>query len=285
MLALLCAGCPHLLAQPAVEAEFEKEILPILEDNCYQCHGEGENKGKVTFDTFGSTDDLMKQTDLWVHALKNIRSGMMPPAKKERIPPEDFAKLEGWIKRRALKLDPAHPDPGRVTLRRLNRVEYRNTIRDLMGIDFRADEEFPADDTGYGFDTIGDVLSTSSLLLEKYMQAAETIVAQAVPLVGRVAPERKIEAHHFDGQGAREGSYDELNISLYDPADLTAMVEVPHAGTYRVVLNSPVLRLRSRSRGGRMVCRWKARAPKGTQVGERHQAGLFHRSEMGGRQA
>lgn len=164
-------------------AQFEREILPILEDHCYQCHGDGEEKGKVCFDAFGSTAELMKQPELWVHTLKNIRSGTMPPAKKDRIPPADFAKLEQWIKRGALQLDPQHPDPGRVTLRRLNRTEYRNTIRDLMGTDFRTDEEFPADDTGYGFDNIGDVLSTSSLLLEKYMLAAEVIVTRSVPMM------------------------------------------------------------------------------------------------------
>ena len=166
-------------AEPDYVAQFEKEILPILEAHCYQCHGDGEDKGKVRFDSFGSTAELMKQPELWMHALKNIRSGTMPPAKKKRIPPEDFTKLEEWIKRGALQLDPQRPDPGRVTLRRLNRIEYRNTIRDLMGIDFRTDEEFPADDTGYGFDNIGDVLSTSSLLLEKYMQAAEVVVARS----------------------------------------------------------------------------------------------------------
>jgi hypothetical protein len=219
---------------------FQKEILPILEDHCYDCHGDGENKGKVSFDKFGSTGELMNQPELWAHALKNIRSGMMPPAKKKRIPAEDFAKLEDWIKRGALKLDPQHPDPGRVTLRRLNRVEYHNTISDLMGIDFHADEEFPADDTGYGFDNIGDVLSTSSMLLEKYMAASETIVARAIPLETRVYREREIKAHFFNGLGGKEGAYDELSVSLYDPADITAMVEVPKTGTYRVVLNASV---------------------------------------------
>ena len=75
-----------------------------------------------------------------------------------------------WIKYRALGIDPNDPDPGRVTLRRLNRVEYHNTIRDLLGYDFKTTEEFPADDTGYGFDNIGDVLSVSPLLLEKYFE-------------------------------------------------------------------------------------------------------------------
>src|SRR5207245_1098550 len=67
-------------------------------------------------------------------------------------------------------------DPGRVTIRRLNRAEYNNTIRDLVGIDFHPAEDFPADDVGYGFDNMGDVLSLSPLLFEKYLAAAETIV-------------------------------------------------------------------------------------------------------------
>ncbi len=65
------------------------------------------------------------------------------------------------------------PDPGRVTLRRLNRVEYNNTIRDLFGVDFRPADDFPSDDVGYGFDNIGDVLSLPPLLMEKYLAAAE----------------------------------------------------------------------------------------------------------------
>lgn len=177
----------------------------------------------------------MGQTDLWVHALKNIRSDLMPPAKKARLSAEEFSKLESWIKRGPLKLDPQNPDPGRVTLRRLNRVEYRNTIRDLMGIDFRSDEEFPADDTGYGFDTIGDVLTTSPLLLEKYMQAAESIVALAIPLEKRVISQREARAGAFNGSDGKE-----LSVSLYDPADFAANVKITKPGTYRVVLNASV---------------------------------------------
>jgi hypothetical protein len=231
---------PVAIAQTNAVDVYEKEIQPILEDNCYDCHGDGMDKGKVSFDKFASTGELMNQPDLWVHVLKNIRSGMMPPPKKDRIPKKDLAKLEDWIKRGALKLDPQHPDPGRVTIRRLNRVEYRNTIRDLMGIDFPTAEEFPADDSGYGFDNIGDVLSTSSMLLEKYMQAAEEIVAKAVPLESRVTPSSVVDADEFRGTGARDGKYTDLRISLYDPADLTAMPRITRAGTYKVVLDADV---------------------------------------------
>lgn len=234
-----------LLTSPLCRADdraavYEDKILPILEDHCFSCHGEGEDKGKVSFDTFGSFGELLDQTTLWDHALRNVRAGLMPPAKKKRPSDEDLATLVEWIKRVPLKLDPAIPDPGRVTLRRLNRIEYRNTIRDLTGFDYRTDEEFPADDTGYGFDTIGDVLSTSPLLLEKYMQAAETIVAKALPLDSRITPERRYPAGMFRGQG--NGGPDEWNyhISLYDPADLAAELKIEKAGTYRVVLNASV---------------------------------------------
>lgn len=267
---------------------YEEEILPILEDNCYSCHGDGDDKGKVTFDTFGSTSELMNQSELWVHALKNIRSGMMPLTRKDRIPLEDFAKLESWIKLGALKLgalklDPAHPDPGRVTLRRLNRVEYHSTIRDLMGIDFRTEEEFPADDTGYGFDNIGDVLTPSLMLLEKYMQAAETIVAGAVPLETHVMPEREIRASEFRGTGERDGKYSELRISLYDPADLTARVDITKAGTYQVVLNADICGSFAYDLG-RARCgvghQWRNRDAATAEMGSRQKGDFLFRGEM-----
>ena len=73
------------------------------------------------------------------------------------------------------------PTPVASTLRRLNRVEYRNTIRDLMGVDYDTSSEFPADDAGYGFDNIGAAMSMSPLVMEKYLNAARAIVAKAVP--------------------------------------------------------------------------------------------------------
>ena len=177
-------------AASAEEAlQFQKDIQPILEDNCYDCHGEGKKKGDVAFDEL---KDPLQNRDLWYKVLKNVRTGLMPPAKKPRPSAEERATLEKWIKYAALGLDAEQPDPGRVTVRRLNRIEYRNTIRDLTGFDFKVEEELPPDDTGYGFDNIGDVLSISPLLLEKYMQAAEAIVTGAVPRVSRVVAEQAI---------------------------------------------------------------------------------------------
>lgn len=162
-------------------AHFHERVQPILETYCYACHGYGERKGGHAFDEFKSDAALVGDTKLWLAVLKNVRAGLMPPRGEERPTKEEQQKLFDWIELDAFGVDPADPDPGRVTLRRLNRVEYRNTIRDLMGIDYDTSDEFPADDSGYGFDNIGDALSVSPLLMEKYLNAAETIVAQAVP--------------------------------------------------------------------------------------------------------
>src|SRR5207244_6663378 len=108
---------------------------------------------------------------------------------EEPWPAAEAEKIMQWIKREAFGLDPAKPDPGRVTVRRLNRVEYRNTVRELTGVEFDTLKEFPADDTGHGFDNIGDVLTISPMLLEKYLDAAQTIVSGDVPTRSRVVAE------------------------------------------------------------------------------------------------
>ncbi len=185
-------------------ALFREKIQPLLAEHCYECHADGAKKGDVTLDKFPGNDPLRGGNDLWWRVLKNVRAGLMPPADQERPSPEELKTLETWIKQKAFGLDSNDPDPGRVTLRRLNRVEYRNTIRDLMGVDFRADEEFPPDDTGYGFDTIGDVLTVSPLLLEKYLQAAQAVVKEAVPLVSRVVAVKRITGDEFRGAGSAE---------------------------------------------------------------------------------
>jgi hypothetical protein len=168
-------------AELPAAVRFREHVRPILETYCYGCHGAGASEGGRTLDAFASDEALLADRELWWAVLKNVRSGIMPPEGEERPSDEERQRLFEWIKFDAFGIDPQNPDPGRVTLRRLNRIEYRNTIRDLMGIDFETWDEFPADDAGYGFDNVGDVLTVSPLLVEKYVQAAETIVEAAVP--------------------------------------------------------------------------------------------------------
>jgi hypothetical protein len=232
---LMGCACTTTAAESGVSSRFHKEIQPLLEQYCWDCHGDGMDKGKVTFDGFKTEKEAIEKRDLWLAVLKNVRAGIMPPAKKPRPSPADIKKLENWIKQEAFGIDLNNPDPGRVTIRRLNRVEYRNTVRDLMGIDFKADDEFPPDDTGYGFDNIGDVLTVSPLLLEKYMQAAETIVAMAVPNNTLVMPEKT-----FPGSQFRNGESKGELLDIYKPARLTQTFNASQPGDYRVIVDLTV---------------------------------------------
>src|SRR6185369_999687 len=100
---------------------------------CFDCHADGANKGNVAFDEFKSDQAVLENRDLWSRALKNLRAGIMPPAKKPQPSSAEKEQIALWIKQSVFGLDPNNPDPGHVTIRRLNRVEYRNTIRDLLG--------------------------------------------------------------------------------------------------------------------------------------------------------
>lgn len=222
--------------------DFRKDVLPLLERYCHDCHGDGMDKGGVRLDGHESEAALMADRGLWLTALKNVRSGMMPPPKKRQPTAAEKAVLERWILGDVFQLDPARPDPGRVTVRRLNRVEYRNTIKDLMGVDFDTQAEFPPDDTGRGFDTIADVLTVSPMLLEKYLAAAQTIVSRAVPSEPWVPSEKVVAGKEFrraappsealtNRLGGPSGS---LMLAFVEAATASASASVPHAGRYRL---------------------------------------------------
>jgi hypothetical protein len=153
-------------ASLAAAVDFEGRVRPLLQQFCSDCHLDGSKKGGVAFDGFKSTEELVGQTDLWLAVLRNTRAGLMPPPQKPQPTAEQKQALAQWIKSKAFAADPQNPDPGRVTIRRLNRVEYRNTVRDLLGVDFETDKEFPPDDAGHGFDNIGDVLTLPPMLLD-----------------------------------------------------------------------------------------------------------------------
>jgi hypothetical protein len=216
------------------DAPYPANVQKILTTYCYDCHGDGMEKGKVAFDQFASRSDVLAHPEVFLSALKNVRAGIMPPDKKPRPDAREQQILAEWIKSDVFQIDQQNPDPGRVTLRRLNRVEYRNTIRDLTGYDFKVEDELPPDDTGYGFDTIGDVLTLSPLLLEKYMSAAEVITREAIPRVSRVAPEQTIAGTNFQGNGEAE------HMSFYDSAELKHTVKAEFKGKYQLKLRLEV---------------------------------------------
>ncbi len=176
---------------------FRRDVKPILSGFCFDCHADGARKGNVAFDEFKTDTELLSNRELWFKVLKYVRSDLMPPSTEPHPSGKQKQVILDWIKNDVFLIDPALPNPGRVTLHRLNRAEYRNTIRDLMGVEFDTEGEFPADDTGFGFDNISDVLTLSPLLLEKYLAAADSIVAKSVPAAPYVMDEQSILGSRF----------------------------------------------------------------------------------------
>jgi hypothetical protein len=219
------------LSRAQAATDFHQNIEPLLKQYCYDCHGDGESKGNVAFDHLGSDQELLANSPLWVTVLKNVRSGLMP-AEGPKPTATEIGRLTEWIKTGALGLDPANPDPGRVTLRRLNRVEYRNTIHDLLGVDFDTAKEFPPDDAGFGFDNIADALTLSPMLLEKYVDAARNIVKQAVPTEPRVPVEQVLDSRTLAG-----GTSAAINLSYYEASTASHLVELAQGGHYHFVLD------------------------------------------------
>ncbi len=218
---------------------FQSEVESILDSYCYDCHGFGTSKGGVTLDEFSA--DNIGDHDLWLRVLKNARAHIMPPQEEFQPSAEERAQLLSWIKTGPFGIDFENPDPGRLTVQRLNRIEYENTIRELVGIDFEADEAFPADDSGEGFDHIGDILTISPMLLEKYLDAASHIVAEAVPTQARVLPEHRLEEEELVERFSPaiiedDQSDDDLQLSFYKPSVRSATYDITIPGTYQVAV-------------------------------------------------
>src|SRR2546426_6079869 len=175
------------------DAAFQTRIKPVLGKYCFGCHGE-KKKGDLDLRVYTDEASVLRDRKTFAKVVKNLQAHEMPPEKKPQPTPAERELITAWIESEIFKCDCDHPDPGRVTIRRLNRAEYNNTIHDLIGVSFQPADDFPADDVGYGFDNIGDVLSLPPILLEKYMAAAGKILDMAIVTDFTPKPSTK----HFD---------------------------------------------------------------------------------------
>src|SRR5882724_4890189 len=190
--------------QPAGNAAFQAQIKPLLAKYCFGCHGE-KKKGDLDLRIYTDEAAVLRDRNTFAKVMKNLQAHEMPPEKKLQPTPAEREIITTWIESEIFKCDCDHPDPGRVTIRRLNRAEYNNTIRDLVGVDFQPADDFPADDSGYGFDNIGDVLSVPPVLIEKYLVAAEKILDAAIVTSEEQKPQtRRFDAAGLDGSAPSE---------------------------------------------------------------------------------
>jgi hypothetical protein len=160
--------------------------------NCVSCHNSKLRVASL------SLDELPASAAAWEKVLDKVSTGRMPPAGSAAPAKAEIAAFTGWIE----KNYPHAAAKGRVTAHRLNRAEYNNTVRDLLGVALHPADEFPLDDTGYGFDNIGDVLSVSPLLMEKYIAAARNLSRVAV--YGEMVPPNASKLIRFLGKKLQE---------------------------------------------------------------------------------
>ena len=219
--AVLSAQEPAPSGRPAT---FERAVQPILFDTCAECHNDREPTAGLSISHLSQPKSLATDRDKWELILEKLRAGEMPPPFGPPVPAEEITALVTYVQREFDRADRnLVPDPGRVPVHRLNRAEYTNTIRDLLGVDFRATDEFPPDDSGYGFDNIGDVLTVSPTLMQKYLAAAESIAARVVG--GGPLPSPGIFTKRSRVRAVGDGAVELREIVSYD-AEYVARVAI-----------------------------------------------------------
>jgi hypothetical protein len=183
----------------AGEAQFfAKKVQPFLEDHCFDCHDDSTQKGGVRLDNLAEDFAKRAVAERWIDVLDQIESGAMPPKKKTRPPAESAKAVTAWVRSglrdAALAQRKAN---GATVMRRLNRAEYENTVRELLGVDVELQELLPEDARADGFDNVGAALNTSSILMERYLEAADAALDAAI--ANEPKPETKSSTHTFVG--------------------------------------------------------------------------------------
>jgi hypothetical protein len=182
---LLAAGIllapPPAAPQQAAADEFAQSIRPVLAQNCAACHNPANPKARVNFLKAATVKDVEANRGLWRDVATQLRNRTMPPI-DSKLTEDDRLRVALWIDRDLLRTACNAGDfAGAVAIRRLNRREYHNTIRDLLGVDYNVSELFPADGTGgAGFDTNGETLFVPPLLMERYLEAAQQILDRVI---------------------------------------------------------------------------------------------------------
>ncbi len=219
-----------------VQREFNDSVLPILKKSCSDCHWGDSAEAGFNLESYQTIDQLLKARKKWQKVDIRVAAKEMPPEDSEPLTDDEHAEVMRWLDDLLNSADCTNINPGRVTIRRLNRTEYRNTIRDLIGIDYTPAGEFPGDDVGYGFDNIADVISLPPILMEKYLQAAEDITTQAI-----VDPD--LPAFHEWIAGSKLEIGDGANIAgtkavLFTNATVGSRLQLPESGKYQVRISA-----------------------------------------------
>lgn len=237
----VCAALPQSqpAASPSTRRLFADGAKPVIAAKCAPCHQGASPAGGLDLASWKSGAEAVALPAVSEKAALYVRTRHMPPEGSAPLTRGEAEALSEFFESAASDAA-SRAGAGRVTIRRLNRLEYTCSVRDLTGVTPRLAEEFPSDDVGHGFDTIGDVLSMSPLLLEKYVASAEDVAAEMVPAaVGKV--QRRSGGEMSPPDNSRIGEDSELGLfttssarasfrAAAGPATLKAVLWASQAG-------------------------------------------------------
>jgi mono/diheme cytochrome c family protein len=194
LLNLLLTTCQQSTTPPK-----DFSLADFVNRHCIQCHQGDKAKGSLSLEKFDPAS-ILKNRAGWEHSVERTQGGDMPPAsRKTRPTPAEIEAFTNQVNAIFEAADlKAKPDPGLVPPRRLNRVEYANTLKDLLGVDFNPAGDFPSDDIGHGFDNNAETLSLPPLLMERYLSAAESALDKAIQLKAPKPALRNLAARYLE---------------------------------------------------------------------------------------
>jgi mono/diheme cytochrome c family protein len=224
--------------------QYDEQIRPFLARHCLECHGVEKPKGDLRLDRLSPNFDDMSTREKWEAVRERATRGEMPPKGKPRPPKDDVLKLSDWISGQVRAAEAKQrATEGRVVLRRLNRVEYENTVRDLLGVYVELQAMLPADSPANGFDNVGEALHLSSFQMEKYLEAADKALNLAIAIRPKPPPlikQRYFLKNQHQVKTTTESVYRQVGddtLVLFSSSPWTAVVLYelypPSGGNYR----------------------------------------------------
>ena len=202
------------------EDVFDSVLKPVIRNICGNCHNPTDMAGDLDLTRFltMSREQALNDRALWENIASKVGARQMPPPSKARLDSHEVSSITSWIQDSYAELDEqSAPSSVRVTTRRLNRHEYNNTVRDLLGVNLNVSADFPPDPYAYGFDNIGDALSLSPALTEMYMKEAQRIARTAIPIGPPLPP----VSTKFDA--VTNGQRDRMHIQTIYEAPVAAV--------------------------------------------------------------
>ena len=218
---------------------YTEKVVPLLKRYCYDCHSGDAAEAGLELADFATIQSLQADRKRWAKVVRMVDFAAMPPEGSPQPSVKERQEMVRLLEPILFTIDcDLARDPGRVTIRRMNRSEYNNTVRDLLGVDFKPAENFPSDDVGHGFDNIGDVLSLPPLLFEKYMDAAEQIADAAILLYDpQNLPKQRFADKRLRGLDFKAGDIAGKSAGFYaltSKGVVFAKYSPPYPGRYRL---------------------------------------------------